>query len=77
MVSSSSSNLVVVGETCVLVTTNESVVHGLIAGAFSLEARQWHQFPLLDEKVSPIFTSEADLLKLVSHKFALRITDAL
>ena len=58
-------------QTSVLVPFNEPVVHCLIAGAFSLEARQGHQFPLLNEKVASVLAGQANLLKLVSHELAL------
>lgn len=58
-------------QTSVLVSFNEPVVHCLIAGAFSLETRQGHQFPLLNEKVASVLAGQANLLKLVSHELAL------
>ena len=66
-----------VGETRVLVTPDEPVVHSLIAGAFSLEAGEGHELPLFDEEVAPVLAREANFLELVAHELALRITNAL
>ena len=70
-------HLVVVRQAGVLVTSYEPIIHGLIARAFSLETGQRHELPLLNEKVAPVFTCEANLLKLVAHELALRVADAL
>ena len=69
--------LVVVGQACILVTSDQSFVHGLVACALSLETRKWHELPLLDKEVASILTSLANLLKLVTHELPLRIADAL
>ena len=69
--------LVVIGQTRVLVTADKSIVHCLEAGALALQAWEGHQLPLLDEEVATILARLANLLKLFAHKLALRVTDTL
>lgn len=69
--------LVVVGQARVLVTADESIVHGLEACALTLQTWKGHQLPLLDEEVTSVLASLANLFELLAHKLALRVTDAL
>lgn len=64
-------------QTRVLVPFNQPIIHGLIRGALSLEAGQWHQLPLFDEEVASILACEANFLELFSHELSFQVTDAL
>jgi len=70
-------DLVVEGQTCVLITSDQSVVHSLVGGALSLEAGQGHQLPLLDEKVASVLAGETNFLELLTHEFSLDVANAL
>ena len=69
--------LVVIGQTRVLVTADESIVHCLEACALALQAWQGHQLPLFDEEVTSVLARLANLFELLAHKLALRVTDTL
>ena len=60
-----------------MITPNQTVVHRLKAGAFSLEAGKRHELPLLDEEVATVFAHLTDVLELLSHELALHVADAL
>lgn len=44
---------------------------------FSLETRQGHHLPLLNEKILALLAGFTDLLELLAHEVSLRVTDAL
>ena len=46
----------------VLVTSDESLIHGLEGCAFPLEAGEWHEFPLFEKEVSSVLARHADQL---------------
>ena len=66
-----SSKLIVIGQTRVLVSPDQSIVHGLEACALSLKAGQGHELPLLDEEVTSVLACRTDLFQLLAHELTL------
>lgn len=60
-----------------IVASNKSVIHLSESGAFSLQTRKRHEFPLFEEKVSSVLAGSTDLLELLFHELAFVVADAL
>lgn len=59
------------------VPRENSQLRGQKALTFSLQTRQWHEFPLFDEEVSAVLAGGANLLQLLTHELPLHVTDTL